>query len=125
MVHNSYLGLSLQIGILGATAFFAPLLLVAIKGIQLSMRVKDPMMTMFVGPLIAGLVISLTESWLYSAGNSQSLPFWILFGILVRLVLKTQRMPVEVFPRGQPAYSGSRGNVSNRVSKFAPGWMNR
>ncbi len=104
MVHNSYLGLSLQIGLLGAAIFFYPLILVALKGVRASMKSKeDSMLSSLVGTLIAGLVICFTESWIYSAGNSQSLPFWIMFGILVRLLIGPRLTAAEAFSRMQPS----------------------
>jgi O-antigen ligase len=102
MVHNSYLGLSLQVGILGAAVFFFLIFLVVIKGIQASMKTKDLMFSILTGTLVAGLVISFTESWLYSAGNSQSLPFWILFGMLVRLLIRPKWAISEAFLRILP-----------------------
>ena len=109
-VHNSYLGLSLQIGLLGAAIFFYPLIFVALKGVRASMKSKeDFMLSSLVGTLIAGLVICFTESWIYSAGNAQSLPFWTLFGILVRLLIG---------PRLTAAQASSRMR-SSQVRKWA------
>jgi hypothetical protein len=105
MVHNSYLGLSLQIGILGAGVFFSWMFLTAIKGIRSCLRTRNSLMSILVGTLVAGLTISLTESWLYSAGNSQSLPFWVLFGILARLLMEPKRRDLEAFIGMQPIRS--------------------
>jgi len=126
MVHNSYLGLSLQIGLLGAAIFFYPLILVALKGVRASMKSKeDFMLSSLVGTLIAGLVICFTESWIYSAGNSQSLPFWMLFGILVRLLIGPRLTAAEAssrmrssqvrkwaVPEGHPVHRRSREEKS-------------
>jgi O-antigen ligase len=101
MVHNSYLGLSLQIGILGAGVFFSWMFLTAIKGIRSCVRIRNPLISALVATLVAALIISLTESWLYSAGNSQSLPFWVLFGILARLLVDLKRTDSEAFMRMQ------------------------
>jgi O-antigen ligase len=108
MVHNSYLGLSVQIGILGAVIFFSWMLLTAIKGIRSCLRTRNPLVSMLVGTLVAGLTISLTESWLYSAGNSQSLPFWVLFGILARLLVDRRFTGSGTFVR-MPALQGDSG----------------
>jgi O-antigen ligase len=102
MVHNSYLGLSLQIGVLGTAIFFIPMFLVVTKGVQKWVKGKDVVVGILTATVIAGLVISFTESWLYSAGNSQSLPFWILFGILVRLLIRPKWAISEAFLRIPP-----------------------
>ncbi len=102
MVHNSYLGLSLQIGILGAGVFFSWMFITAFKGIRLCLRIRNLLVSALVGTLVAGLTICLTESWLYSAGNSQSLPFWVLFGILVRLLIDRRFTGSGTFVRMSP-----------------------
>lgn len=113
MAHNSYLGLSVQIGILGAAIFFLPLILVAIKGFRVSVRAKDDiMLSSLLATLVAGLVICFTESWLYSAGNAQSLPFWVLFGILVRLVMNPKSRVIGAFVK--------RPSTHNEPGSFRP-----
>ena len=107
MVHNSYLGLSLQIGILGSGVFFSWMFLTAIKGIRSCLRIRDPLLSALVGTLVAGLMISLTESWLYSAGNSQSLPFWVSFGILARLLIDRRVTHPGTFVRMPPLQGDS------------------
>lgn len=107
MVHNSYLGLSLQIGILGAGVFFSWMFITAIKGIRSCLKIRDPLLSALVGTLVAGLIISLTESWLYSAGNSQSLPFWVSFGILVRLLIDRRVTHSGTFVRMPPLQGDS------------------
>jgi O-antigen ligase len=84
MVHNSYLGLALQVGIPAAAICYLLLFFLAGRGVWTSRKRQRGPTAALVGCLIAGLIIAFSESWLYSAGNSQSLPFWVLVGLLVR-----------------------------------------
>lgn len=83
-VHNSFLGLSLQIGVVAATVVFLWILSVALRGLLVGLRSKDRMIIGLEATLIAGIVLAMTESWFYSAGSAVAFPFWILFGVLMR-----------------------------------------
>lgn len=83
-VHNSYLGLSIQVGIPAAIIFYVPLILVTIRSYKNCIRYGDKHEVILVACIVAGLTLGIWESWLYSAGSTASLPFWIIFGVMVR-----------------------------------------
>ena len=87
---NSYIGFVAQMGILGATAFFLPLLwtmgraALVPKGILLRFQA-------FNAVLIVGLITAVVESWMSSLGNAQSLLFWIPVMLLIRRQVRAKR----------------------------------
>jgi O-antigen ligase len=84
-LHNSYLGLAAQLGLVGAVAFFMPLILFAYRRIRFSLGDARLNITHGLeGTLIAALVACLFESWIYSMGNSQAFPFWVCVVLLLR-----------------------------------------
>ena len=84
-LHNSYLGLTAQLGLVGALAFFLPLIFFAYRRIRVSLGDARLEVTHALeGTLIAALVACLFESWIYSMGNSQAFPFWVCLALLLR-----------------------------------------
>jgi O-antigen ligase len=84
-LHNSYLGLTAQLGLVGALAFFLPLIFFAYRRIRASFGDARLEVTHALeGTLIAALVACLFESWIYSMGNSQAFPFWVCLALLFR-----------------------------------------
>jgi O-antigen ligase len=84
--HNSYLGVTLQLGLIGATLFFGPLFWLLVRELRLSRQGRLPLVRYALqGVLIAGLVAGLAESWIYSVGNAFVFPFWTSVMLLVRL----------------------------------------
>ena len=92
-VHNSYLSLLLQVGVLGAI----PVLLLIILGISrgargakevLSVERSNPSASCTTGLLLAmfcaGLVHAVFESWMFAAGNLNSLIFFPVWFMLLR-----------------------------------------
>ena len=83
-VHNSYLGIILQLGIVGFAIFFIPLFILLLK--ELFSKQDTPVLLLrhaLRATLIAGLMCSIFESWIYSVGNAQVFPFWIMVMLLV------------------------------------------
>lgn len=83
-VHNSYLGMMLQLGIIGLAIFFIPLFILLLK--ELFSRQDAPIPSLrhaLRASFIAGLLCSIFESWVYSVGNAQAFPFWIMVMLLV------------------------------------------
>jgi len=92
MVHNSYLGFALQVGLLGALLLFLPLVYVAGTGAREGMASSDQRTAALVASVMAALVIAMTESWIYSAGNALALPFWTFFGLLAGMLARRQKL---------------------------------
>lgn len=90
-LHNSYLGLTAQLGLVGAVTFFLPLILFAYRRIRVSLGDACLEVTHGLeGTLIAALVACFFESWIYSMGNSQAFPFWVCLVLLIRKDVKTK-----------------------------------
>lgn len=82
--HNSYLGMALQLGLLGAALFFIPLFFVLLKRL-FAAGSQSLISASLTAVLISALIASFSESWLYSVGNSVTFPFWICLMLLVRI----------------------------------------
>jgi O-antigen ligase len=84
-LHNSYLGLTLQVGIPAAVLFFFPL--VGVFGVKLWTNRNAPPSDLshaLHAVLLCGLITFAFESWPYSAGNAFSFPFWVCVMLLIR-----------------------------------------
>lgn len=82
-IHNSYLGISLQLGLPGLIILFSPLFTLLFK--ELSLREKSQTSLLryaLQASLIAGLLICIYESWIYSVGSLLTFPFWIIVMLL-------------------------------------------
>lgn len=92
MAHNAYLGLILQIGIPGALLFFIPLFSLLFS----EFFVQKPSATRIAlqAVLFCGLILCFFESWIYSPGNSQVLPFWTAVALLEYL-RDAEKFPVR------------------------------
>jgi O-antigen ligase len=83
-VHNSYLGMLLQLGIIGLAIFFIPLFVLLLKELFARRDAPVPFLRHALrASFMAGLLCSIFESWVYSVGNAQAFPFWIMVMLLV------------------------------------------
>jgi O-antigen ligase len=104
-IHNSYLGIAYQLGIIGALVLFVPLFALLLKRIT-ARGLPTVQLAVCEAVLLGGLIASMFESWIYSAGNAFAFPFWILVMLLVRAPLAppdpNDRLPVAVRRRVRP-----------------------
>jgi hypothetical protein len=80
---NSFVGLFLQVGLIGLAAFLVLLVAGAMRAFR-SARHRWGEDTVLAGALaacIAGVVLMMVQSYVYSVGNVASLSFWLCFGI--------------------------------------------
>ncbi len=83
-IHNSYLGMFLQLGVIGFLLLFLPLFVLLFK----ELFSKQDATVNFLrhalrASVLAGLLCAIFESWVYSVGNAQSFPFWIMVMLLI------------------------------------------
>lgn len=90
-VHNSYLGLAYQLGVIGVAFMFIPLFALFISR-QVGRRDVSIRVSGYEAMLLGGLAASFLESWIYSVGNAFAFPFWIC----VLLLLKSTRDPAAL-----------------------------
>jgi O-antigen ligase len=85
LTHNSYLGMTLQLGILGFILLFVPLFILLFKELfsRQTNETVPPLRYALRATLIAGLICAFYESWIYSVGNAQAFPYWITVMLLV------------------------------------------
>jgi O-antigen ligase len=100
-VHNSYLGMTFQLGLTGAAVLFLPLLALLITRVvrKRSVSIQEAVCEAI---LLGGLIASMFESWIYSAGNAFAFPFWIFVMLLVRSY-RAPPDPRDVFPQKKTA----------------------
>lgn len=79
-VHNSYIGLVSQLGLVGAFIFYVPLIsFFFYRTVQLNRMAAGEELWLAAaiqGSIFGGLVNVFFESWLYSAGNAFTFSFW-------------------------------------------------
>lgn len=78
--HNSYIGLTMQVGLLGAALFFFPLIYLFIS--ELKAENPSPLRIGLQGMLLSALVSCMSESWIYAVGNTQAFVFWSCMALL-------------------------------------------
>ena len=84
-IHSSYLGLVLQVGLVGALLFYVPLGILLFKEIHLSfVDQQDPLRTSLLAVALTCMVAAIASSDLYAMGNVKAFPFWISIMLLVR-----------------------------------------
>ena len=83
-VHNGFLGLTYQLGLVGSAIFFLPLLMLLAASVVENRGIPFGPAQALEAVLIGGFVTSFFESWIYSAGNSFTFPFWICVMLLCR-----------------------------------------
>jgi len=79
--YNIFLGLTVQLGILGFILFFSPIFYLLFKPIN----IQDSLIYALKGMLLGGLVVGFFETWIYSVGSAFAFPFWIGVVLLLRL----------------------------------------
>ena len=76
---NSYVGLFLQLGVVGVVAFAALLAALAAATIRILRNARAPAARLgaaCAGGLVAGLLLALTQSFIYSAGSNATAAVW-------------------------------------------------
>jgi len=74
---NSYLGLALQLGLVGLLALAALVVVLARGGIRALGGPRSALAAAGLGVLAAGLVAAVAQSYLYSVGNIAAAALWI------------------------------------------------
>ena len=124
-IHNSYLGLSYQLGVAGAAIAFIPLFWIFFSRLR---RRANPQTAAYEAILLGGLLASLFESWIYSAGNAFAFPFWISFMLLLRVTKGAtdgaEMVPVKRSRSKRPVYwqpvPSAPSLPRNSVRRFEP-----
>jgi hypothetical protein len=84
-IHSSYLGLLLQVGLVGALLFYVPLGILLFKEIHVSfVDQQDPLRTSLLAVALTCVVAAIASSDLYAMGNVKAFPFWTSIMLLVR-----------------------------------------
>ena len=95
-MHNSYLGLVLQVGVIGAALFYVPLASLLFYELFTTRKTrKKPLLTALLSVVITCMVAAMFSSDLYSMGNAKSIVFWISVMLLVRAHNKYQTKSFE------------------------------
>jgi hypothetical protein len=77
---NSFVGMFLQLGLVGVLLVLLPFLLVASVAVRVLRRPHGPARALLAAAaavVAAGFVVAFFQSYLYSVGNIATLPFWI------------------------------------------------
>jgi hypothetical protein len=85
---SSYLSALLDLGILGLGLLLAQLAVPALATIRL-VRSRSSAATPLIGILIAGILIAIVETYLWSAGNFAALPLWTCASAVLAAPVRT------------------------------------
>jgi hypothetical protein len=95
---NSYIGLFLQLGIVGVVAFVGFLLALLVRGTVVVRAREQPgrrLIAACAAGLVAGLVLAAFQSYLYAVGNNATAAVWLcafLLGALAPWPLRSARL---------------------------------
>jgi O-antigen ligase len=134
-VHNSYLGMTYQLGLVGSILLFVPLLALLFSR-AFARRTESAQLASYEAVLFGGLIASLFESWVYSVGNAFAFPFWISVMLLIRGTGKASssasaapsasaqvaHTPYPRFTPSHPRLSGTAGRSARRFDPPAAGY---
>ena len=91
---NSYLGVALQIGLVGLAALLAVVAACGVVAVQALRRLAEPAragVRACSSVVVAGLVLGLTQSYLITTGNIASSTFWIAAFLLPALAVEKRQ----------------------------------
>jgi hypothetical protein len=105
---NSYIGTLLQLGLVGLA-----LLVAAASWALGQFRLSPPA----AGVLAAGLVLAVTQSYLFAVGNDATIPVWLAWFMLAAAAARRARAPRTRAPARAPAPSSAppRGESRSRA----------
>ncbi len=109
---NSWIGLYLQLGLLGALVLLAVLVALAGDAARALRGRCDLTAAACAGAVLAGVPLTVVESWIYSAGNVAALSFWVAALLLVARAAAVAE-PAEV------AEPGGETKVRRRIGTLA------
>jgi hypothetical protein len=96
-MHNSYLGLVLQVGVIGAALFYVPLASLLFYELFTTRKTrKKPLLTALLSVVITCMVAAIFSSDLYSMGNPKSIVFWTSVMLLVRDYNKSKDISIDI-----------------------------
>lgn len=81
---DSYLGLLLELGVVGLLAFLAVVAVPVVFGLRAFARRRrtEDLVVVGLGVVVAGLLLMLAQSFVYSVGNVATLSFWCILSLL-------------------------------------------
>ncbi len=83
--HNSYLGLALQVGLVGALLFYVPIGVLLMREMRITfINPHDHLRVSLLSVVLTCMIAAMASSDLYSMGNAKALPFWVSIMLLVR-----------------------------------------
>ncbi len=88
-VHNSFLGLALQLGWIVAAVFYLAFVSFLIKSVVTISQLQDKSRLFIVAlyaSVLSGFLTSLLESWIYSAGGIFAFPFFVCVMLLMKML---------------------------------------
>ena len=96
-VHNSFLGLAIQLGWIAAAIFYFTLVGFLIRSLHQTSQLKSKSRLFVIAlyaSVLSGFLTSLLESWIYSAGGVFAFPFFVFVMLLMKM-LEFNRNPLR------------------------------
>ena len=116
-VASSYYGLAVSVGVPGAILFC--LLIASAPLVALVRFRRNPQIVTLAATVVAGLLVGITESAIFSAGNCFAYLFWTVFALLIRrLVYQNRRIRLT----RQGALLTRQGALRGRKRRGVPGF---
>jgi hypothetical protein len=87
LAFSAYIGLAVQVGLPLTVLFFTPLYYLIYRTARVP-AVPRYGLHAFNAVLIAGVTVAVFEGFIYSMGNAQSFPFWVVVMLLIRRLMR-------------------------------------
>ena len=85
LTENSYIGLYLQLGLIGVAGFIALVVAAIRAGLGIPVGSHRSLVSALHGVIAGGLVLMCVQSYVYSPGNLANVPVWLSGGLAVGL----------------------------------------
>jgi len=89
--HNSFLSLLLELGFIGVAFALYGFVRLIIRVWKLLPYFEDPQLGVtLMAAILASLVNSVFETWIFNFGNSSTIPFWLFLGMISHQTVQAQ-----------------------------------
>jgi O-antigen ligase len=126
--HNSFLSLLLELGFIGVGLALYGFLTLVIRAWKCLPYFEDPKLGVaLIAAILASLVNSIFETWIFNFGNASTVPFWLFLGIVshqtVQAQLGVRYASIHMWGPNVSAYAKQQtvGTIGSGKSQYAHG----
>jgi O-antigen ligase len=114
--HNSLLSLLLELGFIGVVFAIYGFVMVVIRAWKLLPYFEDPKLGVsLIAVVVASLVNSMFETWIFNFGNASTVPFWLFLAIVSHQTIQAQLRLRYTSVHMRRVYASAKPQIMNSV----------